>query len=349
MREKKLYFASDYQEGMADEILARLQETNLTPTAGYGMDEFSESARNKIRKAIGIEDAEIYFLSGGTQTNAVVLAGLLKGYEGVIAADTGHIALHEAGAIEASGHKVLTVKGEYGKITPDGLSAWLKNFYSDGNHDHMVFPGAVYISQPTEYGTLYSLGELTKLRNICDEYNLKLYADGARLAYALACPQNNVTLEDLARLTDVFYIGGTKCGAIIGEALVITKKDLIPHFFTTIKQRGALLAKGRLCGLSFDTLFTDDLYVRLGKRALRMADFLRNALIRQGWRFALETATNQLFLVISNSKYEILQESVVCSYWEPYDLNHTVIRLATSWATNVPDVDELIRIMRDLA
>ena len=349
MREEKLYFASDYQEGMADEILVRLQETNRTPTAGYGQDPYSESARTRIREAIGIPEAEIYFLSGGTQTNATVIDGLLRGYEGVIAADTGHIAMHEAGAIEFGGHKVLTVAGESGKIRADILAAWLKAFYQDGNHDHMVFPGMVYISQPTEYGTLYSLGELTELRGICDTYGLKLYVDGARLAYALASEENTVSLADLGRLCDVFYIGGTKCGAVIGEALVIAKPQLIPHFFTVIKQHGALLAKGRLAGVSFDTLFDGGLYERLGRRALRMADTLRKALVDQGWRFLFETSTNQIFLIIENGKYEKLQEDVVCSYWEPFDEKHTVIRLATSWATGEREIEQLIQIMKRLS
>ena len=225
----------------------------------------------------------------------------------------------------------------------------LESFYADENHEHMVFPGLVYISQPTEYGTLYSLAELEELREICDAYKIGLYADGARLAYALACSENDVSLADLARLTDMFYIGGTKCGAIAGEAFVVTAKYRIPHLLTTIKQKGALLAKGRLAGISFDTLFTNGLYERLGKHALTLADTLRKSLASMGWEFVSKNPTNQIFVVISNSGYEKLKEDVVCSYWEPYDKNHTVIRLATSWATDERDVEELIRILKRLS
>ena len=347
--EKKLYFASDYQEGMCEEILDRLAETNRIPVSGYGSDPYSESARAKIRAAMDAPDAEIYFLAGGTQTNAVAIAAALKNYEGVIAADTGHIAVHEAGAIEAGSHKVLTVKSENGKIDIKALRTMLEGFYADENHEHMVFPGLVYISQPTEYGTLYSLQELEELREICDARKIGLYADGARLAYALASAENDVSLADLARLTDMFYIGGTKCGAIAGEAFVVTAKYRIPHLLTTIKQRGALLAKGRLAGISFDTLFTDGLYERLGKRALMLADILKKSLAVMGWKVVSENPTNQIFVVISNRSYEKLKEKVVCSYWEPYDKDHTVIRFATSWATNEKDVEDLIRILKHLS
>lgn len=348
MRGNKLYFASDYQEGMCEEILNRLKETNLVPVSGYGSDIYSESARTKIRENIEDAEAEIYFLTGGTQTNMLAISAVLKNYEGVIAAETGHIALHEAGAIEAAGHKVLPVKAENGKMNAKDVRAFLEAFYADENHEHMVFPGMIYISQPTEYGTLYSLAELEEMRRVSDEYGISLYADGARLAYALASKANDVSLADLSRLCDLFYIGGTKCGAIAGEALVVTSKRKIPHLLTTIKQNGALPAKGRLAGISFDVLFTDGLYERLGKHALAMADVLRNALTSMGWQFVSDNPTNQIFVVIANDRYAKLKEDVVCSYWEPYDENHTVIRLATSWATDERDVDELIRILRKL-
>ena len=344
----KVYFASDYQEGMAPEILKNLETVNLVPVSGYGTDEFSESARMKIRDAIGRNDAEIYFLAGGTQANAVVISAALREYEGVVAADTGHVALHEAGAIEFTGHKVLTVKGDRGILRADALRETLETFYADGNHDHMVHPGMVYISHPTEYGTLYSKAELTALRRICDAYHLPLYVDGARLAYALACKENDVSLKDLAELADAFYIGGTKCGAILGEAVVILNKKLFPHFFTTVKLHGALLAKGRLAGISFDTLFTDGLYERLGAHALEKAAEIRAALAENNWQVFFETPTNQIFVVVDNDTLRKLDETVVYSFWEPYDESHTVIRFATSWATPDRDVEELIRIIRSM-
>ena len=344
---KKLYFGSDYQEGMREEILARLQETNRIPVSGYGTDDFCASAIAKIKTACKAEDAEVYFLSGGTQTNETVISSLLHDYEGVVAADTGHVSLHEAGAIEHGGHKVLTVKGIDGKLPAEGLREYLELFYADANHDHMVQPGMVYISQPTEYGTLYSLGELRALREVCDTYHLPLYVDGARLAYALASSANDVTLPLLTELADLFYIGGTKCGAMIGEALVIRNKTLLPHFFTSIKQHGALLAKGRLLGISFETLFTDGLYEACGAHALQEAEKIKNALKENGWKFYLETPTNQIFTVVENETLKQLEEHVVYSFWEPYDETHTVIRFATSWATDPEDTEQLIRLIQE--
>ena len=258
--EHRLSFSCDYLEGAHPAILQRLCETNFAQTAGYGTDEYCESAREKIRAACGAPNAEIHFLVGGTQTNATVIDALLRSYEGVIAADTGHISVHEAGAIEFGGHKVLTLPQENGKITASQIRALLDQYEDDANRDHTVMPGMVYLSQPTEYGTLYSKKELAAISALCREKRLPLYIDGARLAYALACPENDVTLRDLAALCDIFYIGGTKCGALLGEAVVIPQPGLIPHFFTIIKQHGALLAKGRLLGIQFDTLFTDGLY-----------------------------------------------------------------------------------------
>lgn len=341
----KLYFASDYQEGMTPEILSRLTETNLIPVSGYGTDEFCESAKKKIREACGDENADIYFLVGGTQANAVVISAVLRDYEGVVAADTGHVALHEAGAIEYTGHKVLTVKGDKGILHAEALKEYLEGFYADGNHEHMVQPGMVYISQPTEYGTLYSKAELSALRKVCDTYNLPLYVDGARMAYALACRENDVTLQDMASHTDVFYIGGTKCGAIAGEAVVITNKALVPHFFTTIKQHGALLAKGRLTGISFDVLFTDGLYEKLGAYALEKADEIRTSLKENNWQFFFDTPTNQIFVVVDNETLKELDEVVVYSFWEPFDETHTVIRFATSWATPEENIEALKKLI----
>ncbi|MBR0060406.1 MAG: aminotransferase class V-fold PLP-dependent enzyme, partial [Selenomonadaceae bacterium] len=306
---EKISFASDYEEGAHPAIIENLQRTNFLKTAGYGNDEFSESARAKIRKACNAPDAEIYFLVGGTQTNAVVIGALLKSFEGVIAADSGHISIHEAGAIELGGHKVLTIKNRAGKILADDVRAYVENFYADGNHEHMTFPGMVYISQPTEYGTLYSLDELKALSAVCREKNLPLYVDGARLAYALASPQNDVALENLAELADAFYIGGTKCGAYFGEAVVL-RKNLIPHFFTIIKQRGALLAKGRILGVQFDTLFTDDLYFKIGRRAIEAADKIRGELKALGYELYIDAPTNQTLFEMTPAQMQTLSERV---------------------------------------
>ena len=340
-----LYFASDYQEGMCEEILTRLQETNRIPTPGYGTDEYCESAKKKIRAACEAPEADVYFLSGGTQANQTVIGSVLRDYEGVIAADTGHVSLHEAGAIEYTGHKVLTIPGERGKLQADALQSYLETFFADANHDHMVQPGMVYISQPTEYGTLYSRRELEALHEVCVRYHLPLYADGARLAYALASAENDASLADLARFCDVFYIGGTKCGAMIGEAIVISSPQLVPHFFTSIKQHGALLAKGRLLGISFDTLFTDGLYEALGRHALEKAEQLKQALRENHWQFFFETPTNQIFVVVENEVLKELDSCVVYSFWERFDNSHTVIRFATSWATTQEDLDALIGLI----
>ena len=344
---EKISFASDYEEGAHPAIIKNLERTNFFKTAGYGTDEFSESARQKIRKACNAPNAEIFFLVGGTQTNAVVIGALLKSYEGVIAADSGHISIHEAGAIEFGGHKVLTLPHHAGKILAGDVKAFVENFFADGNREHMVFPGMVYISQPTEYGTLYTLNELKALNKICREKNLSLYVDGARLAYALASDKNDVTLENLAELCDTFYIGGTKCGAYFGEAVVL-KKNLVPHFFTIIKQRGALLAKGRILGVQFDTLFNDDLYFKIGRRAIDAAEKIRNELKHLGCKLFLDAPTNQIFVVVSDAQLKILSERVEFSFWEKISVDKTVIRLATSWATREEDVNKLLEELRRL-
>lgn len=345
---EKLFFASDYMEGAHPAILNRLNETNFEKTSGYGTDHYSESARRKIREICEAPAAEVQFLVGGTQVNEIVITSLLRPYQGVIAADSGHISVHEAGAVEAGGHKVLTIPQHYGKISGDQVREYCAAFYADANHDHMVMPGMVYISQPTEYGTLYSLSELQDLHNACREYGLCLYADGARLAYALACEENDVTLKDLARECDVFYIGGTKCGALFGEAVVFSDPGLIPHFFTIIKQRGALVAKGRITGLQFDTLFTDDLYIKAGSHALKEADKIRKALKECGYRFFFETPTNQIFIILENETLKRFAEKCEYSFWEYCGENDTVIRLATSWATDPADTEKLIDLLKNL-
>ncbi len=342
----KLSFASDYMEGAHPSILETLQETNFLASPGYGTDSFTESAKQKIREACKAPDAEVYFLVGGTQTNATVIDGLLQSYQGVIAADTGHVSMHEAGAIEHSGHKVLTLPHELGKLSAEEIRAYLKTFWSDENHEHMVMPGMVYISQPTEYGTLYSKKELEDISSVCREYQIPLYVDGARLAYALASPANDVSLQDLAGLCDVFYIGGTKCGALFGEAVVIPKAGQIPHFFTIIKQHGALLAKGRILGIQFDVLFTDHLYEQIGKTAVALAAKIQDTIKTAGIPLYLESPTNQVFCIMENSRLEALGNEVEYSFWEKADETHTVIRFATSWATQEENVEKLCELLR---
>jgi threonine aldolase len=343
----RLAFASDYMEGCHPAILKRLTETNLEKTPGYGLDAYSEAAKEKIRAACHAPEAEIFFLVGGTQTNATVIDAILKSYEGVIAADTGHVSVHEAGAIEAGGHKVLTVPHHNGKISAKQVQELLTAYKNDANCDHIVMPGMVYISQPTEYGTLYSLKELKEISSVCRENQIPLYLDGARLAYALACPANDVSLADVAALCDAFYIGGTKCGALFGEAVVLPKPGLIPHFFTIIKQHGALLAKGRLLGIQFDTLFTEQLYEQIGAGAILASDAIRKALMENGYTLCFDSPTNQVFCIISNEKMKRLAEKADFGFWENYDDSHTVIRFATSWATTMEDVAELAALLKD--
>ena len=340
-----LYFASDYQEGAHPAIIRRLTETNLLKSPGYGTDDFCDSAREKIRTACGCSGAEVHFLSGGTQANALVIAALLHPWQGVIAADTGHISTHEAGAIEAGGHKVLTLPHSLGKISARAVLEMCDIWENDANHDHMVMPGMVYLSQPTEYGTMYSLNELKEMRSVCDRFGLKLYIDGARLAYALAACQNDVTLPDLARLCDVFIIGGTKCGTLFGEAVVIPVSGFIPHFVTQIKQHGALLAKGFVNGLQFDALFTDGLYHRIGAGAIEKADRIRAALVAHGYSLGMPSPTNQIFFIIDNAKRQQLEERVAMSFMERVDERQVMMRFCTSWATKDEDVDTLISIL----
>lgn len=340
-----LSFVCDYSEGAHPRILERFAETNLIPQSGYGSDEYTLSARKKIAEACGCPDADVFFLTGGTQTNQTVISSLLRSWEGVVAAETGHIAVHEAGAIEYSGHKVLPVPGHDGKVSADEVEALLKGFFEDANHEHMVFPGMVYISFPTEYGTVYSRSELQALHDLCRRYSIPLYLDGARLAYGLAADGCDLTLPDIAALTDVFYIGGTKVGALCGEAVVFPRGNAPEHFLTQIKQRGALVAKGRLNGIQFDTLFTDGLYFSLGVHAVEMARRLRKVLHEAGCTFFLESPTNQQFIVLENSMMERLSRQVAFDFWQALDPAHTVVRFATSWATRPDDIAALAGIL----
>lgn len=340
-----LSFECDYNQGAHPDILKLLGETNFIPRPGYGEDEFTARAKEKIRAECACPDADVYFLTGGTQTNQVVLDTMLKSFEGVVAAETGHISTHEAGAIEFTGHKVLPVPQHNGKMDAEELRGFVKTFYADGNHEHMVFPGMVYISHPTEYGTLYSKAELSALRAVCDEFGMRLYLDGARLAYGIMSYESDMDIKDIARLCDVFYIGGTKVGALFGEALVFTKNNTPAHFVNQLKRHGALIAKGSIAALQFDALFTDGLYWRLGENAINAAEKLKKVLIEKGYEFYFESPTNQQFVIVENKKLNELSKSVNYSFWEKYDDSHTVIRFASSWATREEDIEKLAEIL----
>lgn len=339
-----LVFENDYSEGAHPLVLKKLIDTNMEQLSPYGTDIYTTSAKEKIKAACDCPGAEVFFLVGGTQTNKTIIATLLKPYEGVIAADTGHVSLHEAGAIEYTGHKVLQIPQKDGKIEADVLDDYVKGFYDDENHEHMVFPGMVYISHPTEYGTLYSKKELEALSAICKKYDLPLYMDGARLGYGLTSSRTDVTLPDVAKYCDVFYIGGTKVGALCGEAVVFTK-NAPQYFMTMVKQHGAMLAKGRLTGVQFDALFTDNLYFDISKHANDMADMLKLAFKEKGYEFFIDSPTNQIFIKLENEHLEELKKHVKVSFWEKAGDKHTVVRFATSWATEKEAVEALIKLL----
>lgn len=338
-----LFFVNDYGFGAHPKVLEHLTETNMQPLIGYGNDEITASAAEKIKAACACPEGQVYFLTGGTQTNMVVIDALLRPYEGVVASSCGHVNTHEAGAIESTGHKVLTVPHKNGKLDADDLREYIETFYADESHNHMVFPGMVYISHPSEYGTLYTKNELERISAVCKEFDLPLFLDGARLGYGLTA-DTDVTLADIARLTDVFYIGGTKVGALCGEAVVFPH-GAPAHFMTMVKQQGALLAKGRLMGLQFDVLFTDDLYTRISRNAIETADRLKEGLAAKGYRFYMESPTNQVFPILENSQLEALEPLAKFGFWEKYDDTHTVMRIATSWATRMEEIEQLIDLM----
>lgn len=340
-----LYFENDYCEGAHPAILQKLTETNFEKVSGYGTDPYCASAKEKIRAACACPEADVFFISGGTQANSIVIASTLRRWEGVVAAATGHVAGHEAGAIEFTGHKVIGLPQKNGKLDAATVEDFCKTFYADSNHDHMVFPGMVYISHPTEYGTLYSKAEFEALSAVCHTYHMPLFVDGARLGYALVSEGTDVTLADLARLTDVFYIGGTKVGALCGEAVVFTKNNTPKHFMSAVKRHGALLAKGRLLGIQFNVLFTGGLYQEISRNAIGTAERLKQVFHEKGCRFYLESPTNQQFVILENSQMEKLAEQVRFSFWETYDESHTVVRFATSWATRMEDVEKLAELL----
>ncbi len=326
-------FENDYNNGAHPKVLQRLMETNDERTLPYGFDRFSEDAKAKIKEACQDDDAVIFFLAGGTQTNATVIDSFLYQYEGVIALDTGHINVHEAGAIEFTEHKIINIQGHEGKMRAADLDKYLEDFKHDGNNAHAVFPGLVYITFPTELGTLYSAAELDAIYQVCRSHGLPLYVDGARLGYGLMAPGNDITLPYLARHCDAFYIGGTKIGALCGEAVVFTHNNAHRHFFTIQKQHGALMAKGRLLGVQFDTLFTDGLYFSISQHAIDMAMKMRRMFEEKGYRFWIDSPTNQQFIIMANEDVERLSRDVIFTHWGLADEGHTICRFVTSWAT----------------
>lgn len=345
----KLHFDCDYMRGAHPELMRRLVETNMEQTAGYGSDKYSSKAEQLILNACELNGGRVFFLVGGTQTNATVIDGLLAHHEGVLAAETAHINVHEAGAIEATGHKVLTLpRRAEGKVWANDVEAYLKAYYADETFEHIVAPGMVYISHPTELGTVYTLKELEELSAVCRRNDLPLYLDGARLGYGLAAEHTDITLKDVARLCDVFYIGGTKVGALFGEAVVVSHPQRLPHFFSLIKQHGALLAKGRLTGLQFETLFTDNLYLRLGQHAVSMALRLKEAFVQRGYKRYIDSPTNQQFFLLPNETIDQLAEHVTFELWGARQERETPVRFVTDWGTQPSEIAELERLLDTL-
>ncbi|MDE6532065.1 MAG: aminotransferase class I/II-fold pyridoxal phosphate-dependent enzyme [Muribaculaceae bacterium] len=337
-----IYFDSDYMVGAHPEVMRRLVETNNLHTVGYGCDEFTAKARELILHACGFEKGAVYLLEGGTQANAVVIDRLLDHNDGVIAADTAHINVHEAGAIESNGHKVLTLPNHDGKLRAEEICGYIKDYRNDDTYIHIVRPAMVYISYPTELGTLYTRDELESIRKVCDEYGIPLYIDGARLAYGLAAECGELQLKDVAELSDVFYIGGTKCGALFGEAVVTRRPELLPRFASLIKLHGATLAKGRLLGVQFCALFTDGLYEKIGKHAIAMAMRLKAGFVEKGYRLYIDSPTNQQFFVLPNEKIDSLKKIASFELWGPRREKETPVRFVTDWATTEEDIDTLI-------
>ena len=331
-------FESDYICGAHPEVLRRLLETNLDPQPGYGEDAYCARAAEKLRLACNAPDADVFFLAGGTQTNAVVSAALLQPWQGVVSAQSGHIHAHESGALEQTGHKILPLPGHRGKVDAGELRALLADFYADENREHMVFPGLLYVSHPTEWGTLYTRAELAELSGICRANGMKLFLDGARLGYGLQSPGADVTLPVLAELCDAFYVGGTKVGALCGEAVIFPRHGMPPHFLNFAKKHGALLAKGRLLGVQFDALFTNGLYERIGRHGVETAQRVVALLEQAGVELYLKTPTNQQFALLEDGMLLRLQKRLRCGFWSKPDETHTVVRFATSWSTTEDDL-----------
>lgn len=336
-----IYFNSDYLEGAHPSIMVKMAETNMVQTVGYGEDEYCEAAREKIKAACQAPEADVHFLVGGTQTNTTVIAAILRPWQGVISAVSGHINCHEAGAIESTGHKVITLPTDNGKITAQQVADYVEWHKNDESTEHIVQPGMVYISHPTEAGTLYTKAELTELYDTCRRYGLPLYIDGARLGYGLAADESDMTLPEFARLCDVFYIGGTKVGALFGEAVVIMNESLKKDFRFIMKQRGGRLAKGRLLGIQFDALFTDDLYFKISRHAIEMAHQVRDIFVSAGYPLLFDSPTNQQYPIMPDAELAEIGKSFGYEYWERVDETHSGVRFCAGWATTQENVDAL--------
>ena len=343
-----IYFNNDYSEGCHEAVLQALTRTNLEQTPGYGEDVYCRRAADKIRALCGREDLYVQFLVGGTQTNLTVIAAALRPHQGALGAESAHINVHETGAVEATGHKVLTVPSADGKITASQVRNTVKAHREDSSFEHMVQPKLVYISNPTEYGTLYSLAELEALSEACRELGLYLFLDGARLGYGLAAKGNDVTMADLARLCDVFYIGGTKVGALFGEAVVISNPAIAEDFRYLIKQRGGMLAKGRLLGVQFDALLENDLYFKIAEQADALADQLRACIDDLGYPYLVPGITNQVFPILPDALLEELAKEFSFTEMGRYDETHRTVRFCTSWATRQEQMDSLCSKLREL-
>ncbi len=339
-------FNCDYLEGAHPRIMKALMDTNMVQTAGYGEDEFCNEARAKIKEVCKCEDAAVHFLVGGTQANMTVIASILRPHQAVLCVKEGHINVHETGAIEATGHKVVAIEGKDGKLSAEQIREAHRLHWTDGAHEHIVQPKVVYISNPTELGTIYSKAELEAIRKACDDCNLYLFLDGARLGYGLMSEENDLTIEDVAKNCDVFYIGGTKVGALFGEAVVITNKALQEDFRYIIKQKGGMLAKGRLLGIQFLELFKDGLYFEISAHAMRLAKILKEGLEEAGYKFYANSPTNQLFVIVSNEKLEQLSKKYSYEYQMPYDETSSVVRFCTSWATKEENILALLEDIR---
>ena len=338
-------FECDYNTGAHPKVLENLVKYNHAKPTPYGFDEFSERAKARIREAIGMPEAQIFFLTGGTQTNATTIDSMLYQYEGVICVGSGHINVHEAGAVEFTEHKIITIPDTNGKMEARVLNKYLDDFMHDGNRDHAVHPGLVYITFPTELGTIYSARELEDIHKVCQDYNIPLYIDGARLGYGLMAEGCDISLPYLARHCDVFYIGGTKIGALCGEAVVFTNRPAHKHFFSIQKQHGAVIAKGALIGLQFEALFTDKLYFKLARHAIDMAMQMKQVFKDKGYDFWIDSPTNQQFIIMSDAKVDELSQHMEFTHWGPADSHHTICRFVTSWATSEEDIEELKRLL----
>ena len=337
-----IQFQCDYNEGAHPLIMERLMSTNMEQTVGYGEDLYCEEARQLIKQACKCSSADVHFLVGGTQANTTVISHLLRPYQGVLAAVSGHINVHETGAIESTGHKVLALPTADGKITANQIEEAMQAHLQEDGPEHMVQPGMVYLSFPTEIVTIYSHTELRSIREVCDKYSMPLFVDGARLGYGLCSPECDITLPELTQLVDVFYIGGTKVGALFGEAVVIVNEALKKNFRYSIKQHGGMLAKGRLLGLQFTTLFTDNLYFAISQQAIDEAMRIKSALQTKGIAFLIDSPTNQQFPIFNKKQLAALSNDFLFSVWQQIDEEHTAVRICTSWATKRENVDKLI-------